>query len=77
MVPDDFAFSKITIPLSFHYSTSDKLAVAANVEKLIPKLNNVIYVQRIDEPLNHLDIEWDKNAASLIYSQVLNVLRKY
>lgn len=77
VVPDDFPFSKVAIPLSIHYSFNDKLAVALNVEKLIPQLKNVVYVQRIHESMGHLDYVWSQDAATLIYSKVLNVFQKY
>lgn len=78
MIPDDFAFSKITIPLSFHYSISDKLVVSADVEKLISQLSNaVVYVQHMEEPFGHIDYIWSPKAAPIIYSKILNLFQKY
>lgn len=72
-----FDLSKITAPISIHYSTSDRLADATDVELLIPKLKNVIYVQRINELFNHADFCWGMNSASLIYSKILKIFQKY
>lgn len=73
----DFDVSKITAPISIHYSTHDRLADPTDVEKLIPKLPNVVSVQRIDELFNHIDFVWGIHSASLIYSKILNIFQKY
>lgn len=76
--PADFPFSKITTPLTLHYTTADKLADAKDVENLLPKLNSVIYVQRINTPkLNHIDLLWGRHSASLIYSKIIDIFQKY
>lgn len=73
--PQDFPLSKITAPLSLHYSTADKLADATDVEVLIPKLKSIIFIQRIDDKFNHIDFVWGMNTASLIYSKILNIFQ--
>lgn len=75
--PCDFPLAKITAPLSLHYSTVDKFADIRDVEHLIPKLSSVINRQRIDGKFDHIDFLWGKNAASLVYTQVLNIFAKY
>lgn len=73
----DFDLSKITTPITIHYSIHDRLADARDVEKLIPKLPNVVLVQRINELFNHVDFVWGIHSASLIYSKILNIFQKY
>lgn len=73
----DFDLSKITIPISVHYSIYDRLADAPDVEKLIAKLPNVVNVQRINELFNHIDFVWGIHSASLIYAKILDNFAKY
>lgn len=75
--PPDFPLSRITAPISLHYSTADKLADATDVEILIPKLNSVIFIQRIDDKFNHIDFVWSMYSASLIYSKILDIFQRY
>lgn len=73
----DFDVAKITAPISIHYAAFDRLADALDVEKLIPKLKSVVYVQRINELFNHMDFVWGKNAASLVYSKIIQVFQMH
>lgn len=73
----DFDLSKITAPISIHYSSFDRLADALDVEKLIPKLKSVVFVQRINELFNHMDFVWGKHTASLVYSKILQIFQTY
>lgn len=72
-ISSDFDVSRITIPMSLHYTTTDNLASPIDIEKLIPRLNNSqLYIQKISKPrLNHMDIIWGENAAALVYSRIL------
>lgn len=73
----DFDLSKITTPISIHYSIYDRLADATDVEKLIHKLPNVVHVQRINELFNHVDFVWGIRSAKLIYSKISDTFLKY
>lgn len=75
--PDDFDLSRITTPLSLHYSTADRLADATDVEILIPKLKSVIFIQRIDDKFNHIDFVWGMNTAKLVYSEILRIFQRF
>lgn len=76
--PNDFDLSQIEIPISIHYSIVDTLASAADVEKLIPKLQqNIVYVQEINEKLDHVDFAWGIKSASLIYSEIIKVFQRF
>lgn len=73
----DFDLSKITAPISIHFSIHDRLADEMDVEKLRSKLKNVVFVQRISELFNHVDFVWGIRSASLIYSKILEIFQKY
>lgn len=73
----NFDLSKISAPISIHYSAFDRLADATDVELLIPKLKNVIYIQRINELFNHIDFVWGIHSATLIYSKIFELFEKY
>lgn len=76
--PNDFDLVKITAPISIHYATTDPFGNPTDVERLLPKLKNVIFVQRIDlHSFRHIDFVWSKSAASLIYSNILNIFKKF
>lgn len=72
-VPSDFDLSRITTPISLHFSSADKMVNPLDVQRLIPKLkNSLAFVQNIREKeINHIDFIWGIDAASLIYSQIL------
>ncbi|XP_031626275.1 lipase 3-like [Contarinia nasturtii] len=73
-VPSDFDLSKIRVPISLHYSPNDKLSNSADVEKLIPKLNNSLALTQVvnQTEFNHIDFIWGKDAAKLVYSVILS-----
>lgn len=70
-VPSDFELSRITTPLTLHYSPTDRFTNVADVERLMPKLNNsLIYVQKIDG-FNHIDFVTGIHAAPIIFSEII------
>lgn len=73
----NFDLSKITAPISIHYSTYDRLADERDVDKLISKLKNVVFIQRINELFNHIDFAWGIHSASLIYSEIMKIFQNY
>lgn len=76
--PRDFPLSKISTPITLHYTTADKLADLRDVEILIPKLKSTVFVQRISTPsLNHIDLLWGRYSASLIYAKILEIFQDY
>lgn len=71
-IPSDFPLSRISVPITVHYSTHDKVANAMNSQTTISKLKNVVYVQEISEiDFNHIDFALSVNAPSLVYSKIL------
>lgn len=71
-IPADFDLSKITTPLSFHYSPTDRFTNNADIERLIPKLNNsLVYIQKLCS-FNHIDFATGIQAASVIYTKIMS-----
>lgn len=73
-VPPDFPLHKISTPTSIHYSKNDKMSNPIDVEKLITKLNGTknLHIQKIDSgEFNHLDFQWGRNAAKIVYSDII------
>lgn len=76
-VPPDFRLSKISVPITVHYSTADKLSTKRDALATISKLKKSdVYVQGVSE-LNHADFVMNENAPSLVYSTILKLFRKY
>lgn len=72
--PPDFPLHRITAPVSLHYSTVDRMATTLDVKKLITKLTGTrnLHVQEIDSgEFNHIDFMWGRNAASVVYSDII------
>lgn len=70
-VSSDFQLSRITTPLSLHYSPTDRFTNVADIERLIPELNNsLVYVQKVNE-FNHIDFITGAHAAPVVFSKIL------
>lgn len=70
-IPSNFELSKITTPLILHYSPLDRFTNQADIDRLIPQLNNsLIYVQRVDE-FNHIDFVMGNDAANIVFPEIL------
>lgn len=78
-IPPDFELSKITAPLSIHFSPADKLVSILDVQRLIPKLNNSLaYIQNVNEiEFNHIDFIFGIDSASLIYSKIIRFFGEF
>lgn len=78
-IPDDFDLSRINVPISLHYSPIDKFTNPTDVNRLIHKLGHTLdFVQIVESPhFNHQDFMWSKNAASVVYSTILDFFAKY
>lgn len=72
VIPSDFPLHQITVPISLHYSTIDKISNPKDVKKLISKLNGTtnLHVQE-NNRLNHIDFMWGKHAAEIVYSDII------
>lgn len=77
-IPSDFLLSRISVPLTIHYSYADAMATAENSQKTISKLKSIVYVQVISGmDFNHFDFMLSVNAAPLIYSKILEHFENY
>lgn len=76
-IPSDFELWRITVPISLHFSPHDRFTNQADVDRLIPLLNNsLVYTQTMQE-FNHGDFVNGIHAASLIFSEILNFFNEY
>lgn len=76
--PCDFDFSKVTVPISLHYSPVDTLTNPKDVNRLIPKLKSIKLVQTLNKTeFNHMDFVWGIHAVSLVYSSILQFFESY
>ena len=76
--PTDFPLSRITAPISIHFSASDRLISVQDIEKLTSKMKNVAYVQYINETrFNHVDYYLDTRIHSIVYSKILKFFQSY
>lgn len=78
VIPSDFPLHRITVPISLHYSTVDRISNPTDVKKLISKLNgtNNLHVQ-VNGRLNHIDFMWGKHAAKIVYSDIIKFFDKF
>lgn len=79
-VPNDFDFSRIKVPISLHYSSTDTFTNPKDVNRLISKLNHTLtLVQIVDSPhFSHADFIWGTHAAPIIYEKIItDHLAKY
>lgn len=78
-VSKDFAVDRITVPLIFHYSTSDTIADVKDVERLIRKFTGSrdICAAKITKPFNHNDFIWGKNAPKLVFQPAIQFFEKH
>lgn len=78
-IPPNFNLSRISIPLTLHYSTVDPFTNPKDAKRLISELSHVVHVHVINgtHAFNHMDFLWSKNAASEIHSKVINFFELY
>lgn len=79
-IPKDFDFSRITVPLTIHYSPTDEFTNPIDIGLLIEKLRHTLeYVQKLEEPylLSHIDFIWGKNTAKIVYSEIVDFFNDF
>lgn len=64
--------------MSLHYSKTDPITTAADINRLISMLNGVIdlYKQEIDD-FSHIDFAISETAFEIVYSKILCFFEKY
>ncbi|KAG8180326.1 hypothetical protein JTE90_016360 [Oedothorax gibbosus] len=76
--PPEYDVSKITTPVALLWSLNDALADSADVVELQPKLKSLVSSYCVPYPaFNHEDFVMAEQANTLVYQQVLDLLRKY
>nr|CAD7434529.1 unnamed protein product [Timema monikensis] len=76
--PPDYDLSKVTAPVSLHYSNNDWLASLTDVDELYSELPNVIgkFLVPLDQ-FNHIDYMWAIDAKTLVYDTVISIMSQY
>ncbi|XP_046665250.1 lipase 1-like isoform X2 [Homalodisca vitripennis] len=75
--PPDYDLSLITAPVSLHYSTNDPLSFEKDVKNLAARLPNVIGVFKVpNEHFNHIDFLLGTDADSLLYKDIVHLMKK-
>lgn len=75
--PPNYNLSRITAPVSIHFSDNDLLANTKDVKKLATALPNLIGSFRVAFPqFNHLDFLYSKDINSLLNENIMNMIQK-
>ncbi|XP_067000567.2 lipase 1 isoform X3 [Anabrus simplex] len=77
-IPPKYDVSKITVPVAIMYAQNDIITDPRDVAKTKEALPNVIAFLKVkDEEFTHVDFIWAMNVKSLVYEDILRLLRKY
>ncbi|KAA0187244.1 hypothetical protein HAZT_HAZT009873 [Hyalella azteca] len=69
--PPKYEPKKLKLPIALFSGAGDYLAAPKDVARLRKELPNVVFEKKIqDPPYNHLDFLWGKNAPTLVYKDV-------
>ncbi|XP_011148565.1 lipase 3 isoform X1 [Harpegnathos saltator] len=75
--PPEYNLSKIKTPVTIFYSDNDFLTHATDVQKLAKKLPNIRQVKKIQyDKFNHIDYLWGRDAKTLLYINIVKILKK-
>ncbi|XP_068082721.1 lipase 3 [Anabrus simplex] len=76
--PPQYDMSKITVPLAIMYGQNDIVVDPRDVAKTKAVLPNVVaYLKVPDEEFTHIDFAWAINAKSLVYEDIIKLLREH
>ncbi|XP_069680363.1 lipase 3-like [Periplaneta americana] len=76
--PPQYKLQNVKVPVSLHYSDHDALSPRTDVLLLKNKLPNLIGIFRVPiRQFNHLDFIWGIDVKTLVYDNLLDILRKY
>ncbi|CAL1688828.1 unnamed protein product [Lasius platythorax] len=77
-ISPDYDVKNIKVPVSLHYSKNDWLANVKDVEKLYSELGNPYGIFLVkDKKFNHLDYMWAKDAKTLLYDQIISLMKNF
>lgn len=74
--PPSYDLTKITAPVTLHYSANDWISALVDVEQLLQKLPNVVG-ELAPEQFNHADFVWAIDVKTLLYDRVCEILRSH
>nr|XP_012231417.1 PREDICTED: lipase 3-like isoform X1 [Linepithema humile] len=76
-VPPDYDLSRITTPIALIHSDSDSFVNEKDLKILRGLLTNIVEDYRVPFPkFNHVDFLYAKNAPTLVYKKVLEIMKK-
>lgn len=76
--PPDYDLRGITAKVFLHYSENDWMAAVKDVDELSSKLGNLGGKILISDPkFNHLDFTYARDADTLLYNRVLDIIRSH
>lgn len=76
-IPADFELWQISVPISIHFSPVDRFTNPADIDRLIPLLNNSLVRAQTVHEFNHGDFVNGIHAASFVYSEILKFFNDY
>ncbi|KYN14969.1 PREDICTED: lipase 3-like [Trachymyrmex cornetzi] len=76
--PPKYTLERIKVPVAIFYSENDFINHHINVQKLADNLPNVIQTEKIAyEKFNHIDYLWGRDARTILYNNIVTVLKKF
>ncbi|XP_018053449.1 PREDICTED: lipase 3-like [Atta colombica] len=76
--PPKYILERIKVPVAIFYSENDFINHHINVQKLTDDLPNVIQTEKIAyEKFNHIDYLWGRDARTILYNNIVTVLKKF
>ena len=67
---------KIDVPIAIFSGSHDTLSDTADVELLIPKLKNLVYIKKLEE-FNDVDFVMGLNANVVLYPDIVKLSKEY
>lgn len=70
--PPEYNLNNVKAPVAIYYSQNDWLSTVADVERLFPRLPNLIKSYLVPhEKFNHIDFLWGTDAHQLLYQEIM------
>lgn len=77
-IPPTYPLNRITAPGALHYSLNDWLAEPVDVHELQRGFGNLVLSHVVsDAKLNHFDFLWATGARSVVYNDVIRIMRQF
>lgn len=78
IIPPTYNLANVRAPVALHYSLNDWLAEPVDVQQLLRGLGNVVGGFITADPrFNHFDFLWAMDARRLVYTQVIEIMRRF